>query len=342
MRSNIQAYNTEKKDVTVCIPVFNGEKTISSALESALKIHALDVEILVSDNASEDGTRNVVLKYQGKYPDRIRLILNERNTGFAGNYKKCLKEASGKYLFFIGADDSLNHEGLSVLINRLENHPDEAIVTSDLNVFYINPDMPTRKLVHFSGKEKIFSAGDDALCNWLLNSALGSIGGYLIRKSVVYESVDLIPDVTIVPQLYLGAYIACRHGVSHVPVVSFAQRLSRDESQLANKQYLSADIINEILFLINSLSMLYKNELKNDRHATEVLKTQYINGLIDNILPYRCFAPFGVFVKVISIIVGNNRSAVINPKFMIYLAASISLPKLIIKKILFLYRSMQV
>ncbi|OGF50835.1 MAG: hypothetical protein A2231_04065 [Candidatus Firestonebacteria bacterium RIFOXYA2_FULL_40_8] len=328
-----------EKNITICIPVFNGEKTISFAIESCLKFNYPELEILISDNASEDNTKKIVLEYEDKFPAQIKYVLNHKNLGFAGNYKKCLKEASGKYIFFIGADDYLNCDGIPPLLCRLENNPEEAIVTSDINVFYKDPTQPTKQFVHFGSKERVFIRGDEALSDWLLNSVLGSIGGYLIRRAVLFEFIELIPDNTIVPQVYLGAYIACKHDVSHIPIISFSQKLSNDDSQLANKEYLSVNIIKEMIFLIENLLALYKCEFKNERYVRSALMTRYINGLIDNIISYRCYASFKVFSHVVLIIIKNNKKSLFYPKFIIYIVVSVLIPKSGLKKLLLLYRN---
>ena len=79
--------------VSVCIPVYNGEKYIGETIESVLKQTFKDFELVVCNNCSTDHTLDVVSKYQDP---RIRVVTNEQNVGMVGNWNVCLKEARAK------------------------------------------------------------------------------------------------------------------------------------------------------------------------------------------------------------------------------------------------------
>ena len=61
--------------LSVCVRTYNQERFVSEALDSVLmQKTSFPFEIIVSDDCSKDGTRDVLREYQTKYPDRIRLI----------------------------------------------------------------------------------------------------------------------------------------------------------------------------------------------------------------------------------------------------------------------------
>ena len=93
----------EKPLVSVVMPVYNGERYIGKAIESALG-QEVPVEVLVIDDCSADGTELAVMKYMDS--GKIRYIRNEQNMGAARSRNRGVKEAPGeKYIAFLDADD---------------------------------------------------------------------------------------------------------------------------------------------------------------------------------------------------------------------------------------------
>ena len=92
----------EKPLVSVIMPAYNSEKYIGKAVESVLAQN-VPLELLVIDDGSSDGTELAVMKYMDS--GSIRYIRNERNTGAAGSRNRGVREARGKYIAFLDADD---------------------------------------------------------------------------------------------------------------------------------------------------------------------------------------------------------------------------------------------
>jgi glycosyltransferase involved in cell wall biosynthesis len=99
----------KKPLVTVAIPVFRGVQYIRSAIDSVLSQSFRDYELLVVDNASDDGTVDVVRSYSDP---RIVLVCNEKNIGAEGNWNKCLTLAKGHYIKILPHDDTLEQDCL--------------------------------------------------------------------------------------------------------------------------------------------------------------------------------------------------------------------------------------
>lgn len=96
--------------VSVCIPVWNGERFIAQAIESTLRQDFSDFELIVSDNASTDGTERIVRSFADK---RVRWEPHSVNVGAAANFNRCLNLAGGEYLKILCADDILYSDCLS-------------------------------------------------------------------------------------------------------------------------------------------------------------------------------------------------------------------------------------
>ncbi|MBQ9991299.1 MAG: glycosyltransferase family 2 protein [Lachnospiraceae bacterium] len=108
--------------VSIIVPVYNAaaylEKTIRMVEEQTFQ----DWELLLVDDCSEDESRQIICKYKEKHPDeRIRLICQEKNQGAAAARNRGLKEAKGRYIAFLDADDVWLREKLEKELSFMQN-----------------------------------------------------------------------------------------------------------------------------------------------------------------------------------------------------------------------------
>lgn len=90
--------------ISVGMPVYNGERYLSLAIESVLDQTYGDFELIISDNASSDGTEDICRSYAAK-DARIVYIRNEENIGAAGNYNQLFRRSVGEFFRWFNADD---------------------------------------------------------------------------------------------------------------------------------------------------------------------------------------------------------------------------------------------
>lgn len=112
--------------VSIGLPVYNGEKFLAETLESILAQSYTDFELIIADNCSTDATEEICRKYAA-FDHRIRYIRNERNLGVAPNYNLTFALASGEYFKWADYDDLLAPEFLAKSITTLERHPEAAL-----------------------------------------------------------------------------------------------------------------------------------------------------------------------------------------------------------------------
>tara|TARA_B100001093_G_C26707146_1_gene961754 strand:- start:202 stop:903 length:702 start_codon:yes stop_codon:yes gene_type:complete len=91
------------KKLSVLIPVYNEKNTIKECLEAVLKadIGSLDIEVIISDNNSTDGTKEVLSKINDP---RVKILYRDSNNGKGANIKNALKEANGDLILFQDGD----------------------------------------------------------------------------------------------------------------------------------------------------------------------------------------------------------------------------------------------
>jgi glycosyltransferase involved in cell wall biosynthesis len=112
--------------VTVCIPVCNGERHLAYAIESVLSQTFNDLELVILNNASTDGTAQVIARY---HDPRIRVIEHRTNIGFLANWNCALTEARGTYCKMLPHDDTLYPTCLEQQVAAFVAQPDLALVS---------------------------------------------------------------------------------------------------------------------------------------------------------------------------------------------------------------------
>lgn len=115
--------------ISVLIPSYNYGHFVTTAIESALRQTYPNVEVIVSDNCSTDGTVPMLRK---RYADerRVRIFENERNVGLVPNFNRALTHAHGEFVLWCSADDWLLPPHLNRLHHVFRSHPSIDVVYS--------------------------------------------------------------------------------------------------------------------------------------------------------------------------------------------------------------------
>lgn len=113
--------------VSVLIPTYNRASLLKQAIDSVLTQTFGDFEVIISDNASTDGTQALVKSYSDR---RIVYLRNSRNIGWHGNMNRCLMSARGSYLTFLPDDDLMMPENLERKVDILRRYPRVGLVHS--------------------------------------------------------------------------------------------------------------------------------------------------------------------------------------------------------------------
>lgn len=113
--------------VSICIPTYNGASYIARALDSVFQQKYQDIEVVIVDNCSTDGTEALVAELSSR-SEKIRFFRNEQNIGLAGNLNKCLEYARGKYIKYLCVDDLLLPDCLQQMVAGLDAHPTVSLV----------------------------------------------------------------------------------------------------------------------------------------------------------------------------------------------------------------------
>lgn len=93
-----------KPFITVSIVTWNHETDITNCIESILRQTYQEIEILILDNNSSDGTGSIIEKFANEYPQKIKAIFNKENRGFCGGHNTLINLAKGDFILLANPD----------------------------------------------------------------------------------------------------------------------------------------------------------------------------------------------------------------------------------------------
>lgn len=120
--------------VSIGLPTFNGAKTIVQTIKSVLRQSYRNIELVISDNASEDDTKLICQKFC-EIDDRIKYIRQTKNQGSTLNFLTVVEKASGTFFMWLGDDDWLDESYIYECLKVLINNPEYSLVGGVPNYF---------------------------------------------------------------------------------------------------------------------------------------------------------------------------------------------------------------
>lgn len=114
------------KDITIITVCYNSEKTIERTIRSVLSQKAMDVEYIIIDGGSTDGTCKLITKYL----DEIDFFISEKDDGISDAFNKGIIHAKGRYIGLLNSDDELKLGALRKILDVISVIDDDIICFS--------------------------------------------------------------------------------------------------------------------------------------------------------------------------------------------------------------------
>lgn len=209
--------------VTVVIATYNQSKYIENTVKSVIKQEtSFPFEILICDDGSNDGTREILSNLQKQYPTQVRLIFNEVNLMVTRNYVNAICNANGEYIATMDGDDFYNvNNALQTLCSYLDSHRDVSLVHAGFRAF--NEDNKTLFVRdEWSSPMQSTMGIDGVYClitDQMSHYPLGSTSCF--RKSYYLEGVKLYPEI-IEASAYYGEATILNVSMLMKGVIGFA------------------------------------------------------------------------------------------------------------------------
>ena len=126
--------------VDILLATYNGEKYLREQIDSILNQTHTEFRLLISDDGSTDGTREILKEYKEK-DARIDVFFQENNLGVVKNFEFLLEKVEAKYYMFSDQDDIWKETKIEKSLNKIEEgfdlvYSDLEVVDENLNVTY--------------------------------------------------------------------------------------------------------------------------------------------------------------------------------------------------------------
>jgi glycosyltransferase involved in cell wall biosynthesis len=121
--------------VSVIVPIYNQERFIRETVDSVLAQDHDDVELVLSDDGSTDGTPAILREYAERDPRRVKVVTAPRNQGIAAAFNQALDAHTGDYIAWLGGDDVMLPGKLSRQVQVLEADRQAIGCCHDADVF---------------------------------------------------------------------------------------------------------------------------------------------------------------------------------------------------------------
>ncbi len=196
--------------VTLYVPCRNYGKYLSQCINSVINQVYENWELIIINEGSSDNTSELAIKFEKKYPNKIKFIENKCPIGLQKLANKVLSMANGKYMMRLDADDWLDESAIFLMVNKLEATKNAGLVYG--NYYYTDED---GKILDVEFKNRL--ANEDiasqlpphGACTLFRTRSLKNVGGYSEKVNAQdgwdlwYKLADRIGAVNIqVPVFY--------------------------------------------------------------------------------------------------------------------------------------------
>jgi glycosyltransferase involved in cell wall biosynthesis len=187
--SRLDGMCVSKPLVSVLIPCFNAEKYVGETLESVLRQSWSNIEIIVVNDGSTDGSLNEIRRFNAAN----LTVLDRVNAGAAASRNEAFRRSSGAFIQFLDADDILDSEKIAAQIRQLEHEPN-SLSAATWERFY-------RRIGDWGGARGWIDADLDPL-EWLACDRRDGLGMmlpamWLIPRQVTIDAGPWREDLTL-------------------------------------------------------------------------------------------------------------------------------------------------
>jgi glycosyltransferase involved in cell wall biosynthesis len=253
--------------VTIVCITYNQRDSIKSVIEGFL-MQAVNfpIEIIISDDSSDDGTSDLIREYARLHKKLITPIIRRQNIGQWQNLRESLSLAKGKYIAYCEGDDFWTDKNkLQKQFDFLEKNPSTSLVWTDIDIFHEKSGLYQRGIFenNFLKRYELFeeiliNKPFLAPCTWMFKCE--------VADTFHKQSRDIV-DGTFPFVLDLIA----KGGITYLPFVS-ATYTKREESASNSQSFVKRHLFSKGVFRIQTE---YASKYNVDRQTLNELKRNY-------------------------------------------------------------------
>lgn len=202
--------------VSIIIPIYNCEDYLRSCLDSVLSQSYSNLEVILVDDGSTDGSYTICQEYAAR--DKRVIVLQKTNGGPSSARNYGLNRASGQYVAFIDSDDTVDYCYIEYLVDLMR---DEDADMASCGYDLLEPDGTITSIESF-GKEVFFPDGEETdyahfpYTVWHMMFSRKAIGNTRFDERVFYmEDLKFIVEIFMKPNVIANTSTVLYHQVKH-------------------------------------------------------------------------------------------------------------------------------
>lgn len=264
-----------KPFLSIVIPVYNGELVINRCLNSIWEqgLERSTYEVICVNDCSSDNTEYVIKQAQ-KTHKNLRLLSNPVNKRAGGSRNYGVKEAKGKYIVFIDADDYFHQSVLKKVIEYLSKNELDILVCDFARHTIAAPN---NKLVHNFQSTKIMSGRDFMITNSLPYAPWK----YIFKKDLMLSNNCFFEECVSCEDVDWTHKIAFFAGKMQYLPILLTHYILEPNSQTGAEYKNSSSVFNRIYSGYRLMQLItYCNTKDEESYLKKVAVSTYENGLL--------------------------------------------------------------
>jgi glycosyltransferase involved in cell wall biosynthesis len=180
--------------VSVIVPTHDHERFIGETLDSVFAQSYPNLQVIVSDDASTDGTVDLVRE---RYDGRVDLVTSAVNTGISGNFNRALAAVRGEYVAWLDGDDLMRPHRIARQVQELQAQPGAAGCVGDAEVLqWPSGEVLGRFTTLVNGRPGVRSGGIELLFdpNYAMLPSVSLLRASAIPKHGFDERIPVLND----------------------------------------------------------------------------------------------------------------------------------------------------
>lgn len=274
--------------LTFVVPCFNAERYLQRCLDSIFSCGLEDdhYEVLCIDDCSTDGTSEI-LRQNSKSHSNLRIITHDTNKGWGGPRNTSIREANGRYLWFVDADDLVRKEGLANAVEKADKEGLDVLCFNYERVNDAGKVLTCPKVFDDVSARDGYTFAKTAFNGGIVNH-MGFVWRFIYRTEYLRSHQLFFPeqvcweDTVFMPKAILEATLA-----SSIPDVLYAYRVNVESVSGVFARIYPANLIYDYAFRAGSDLLHFSNEVKNEdlaRSFRDSAINKYINGFAVHLL----------------------------------------------------------
>lgn len=278
-----QGKNDSEILLSVAVITYHHEKYIRQALDSIIMQNVnFQYEIIIGEDCSPDNTRMILLEYYEKYPNRIKLILRDKNVGATKNLYDVFMNCKGKYIALLEGDDFWTDPNkLRLQVDFLEEHKEYTGVSHDFE--YVNKNGEHLSMSNDKRSELAteFTMNDFIKWEWPIQTATLVFRNFFQDNkdedySIIYTAHNLMADRT------LAMLILKKSNILIIRKVMSAYRyvIEKNGTNYTSQFEMPAKRKDIVEITLRYINMLEKYLTSCSNYNFEYIKSQFVSEMI--------------------------------------------------------------